>query len=81
MIAVGEGRTVRTLKELSAQSRGAATQDFLQDLALSLRQGRAELLAVLRRPALEQLMNGEDSPTVAGVRAHQRSPMNSSRSF
>jgi hypothetical protein len=47
MKAVGKAWTVRTLKELAAQCRGAAGQDLLQDLSMPSRHGRAETLPVI----------------------------------
>ena len=52
VIAVGEGRTVWTLKQLSAQSRGAATQDFPQNSLIAQRAWvevcRASCFSILR---------------------------------
>ena len=81
MIAVSKGRTVRTLKELAAQCRGAAGQNLLQDLAMPSRHGRAETLPVIRSQLPEQLVHGEALTTVAGGRGAHRSAMNWSRRF
>jgi hypothetical protein len=76
VIAVVKARAVGTLEELAAQGRGAATQDLLQDLSLPTRHGRTKCLNILRRQAPELLVDGQTFTTVAGGRAHQRSPMN-----
>ena len=81
MIAVVKARTVRTLEELAAQSRGAAGQDLLQDLSMPLRHDRAKAFPVIGSQLLEQLMNGQTLATVSGGVVHQRLLMNSSSRF
>ena len=66
MIAVVKARTVRTLKQFAAQSRGAAGQDLAQDLSVPLRHGQAKLFQIFRRQLPEQLVHREADPTVSG---------------
>lgn len=75
MIAVIKPRAVRALIELSAQSRGAAGQEFVEHLSVPPRHGRAEAQKILGRDSADQLMDAESLITVAGERVHQRSRM------
>jgi hypothetical protein len=76
MIAVVKVRTVRTLEQLAAQSRGAAGQDLAQDLSVPLRHGRAKLFQVIRRQLPEQLVHREAATTVTGGGGSHRLLMN-----
>ena len=76
MIAVVKARTVGTGEDVPAQGRGATTQDLVQDLSLPTRHGGAKRFEILRRQTPELLMHCQTFTTVAGGRAHQRSPMN-----
>jgi len=76
-----KARTAWTLEELTAQGRGAATQELVQDLSLPTRHGRTKLFEILRRQTQELLMDCQTFTTVAGGWVHQRSPMKSLRRF
>jgi len=76
MIAVVKARTVRTLEQFAAQSRGAAGQDLAQDLAMPLGHGRAKAFPVFGRQLPEQLVHREADPTVAGGGGPHRLLMN-----
>ena len=80
MITVVKAVTVGAGEEFSAQGRGAAGQDRVQDLSLPGRHGGAEAPEVIRGQAPEPLVNGEALATGGGRLAH-RSPMKSSRRF